>query len=271
MYRAVVCKRRTHTSLAIVFCLLGLLAVPSVASRSAGAVQDEQEPADELADVLSELRNLRHSYYPRKERRDDEIATARTHVQELRGKVAELEREKTHLEADAASIREELSKLAEQKTAHTVERDRVLATISGFGDAVLPLIESGLPYRRESRTLAVDLFRTATEPRDAFTRMWTFFEDEARIARSGETYTDQITLNDGRVKHARFVRVGKHVLGFVTEDGMDTGLWLRGEGWVTDPTRIDPNAVRVAVEVLDRRRGPEHVSLPIPVGTSEQP
>ena len=243
------------------------LAVLCATSLRPGIAQETRpvnpNVADDLQATLRELRELRQSYYAGKELRAAEIVATQSTVRNLRSDVERLEADVARLDEDSTSIRAELDELHRRNAALEQETSRVLAAISSFGDTVRPQVTHGLPYRQSERLRAIAGFRDETSVASAFALMWTFVEDEIRVARSGETYSDEIELDGGRIKHARFVRVGKHVLGFVTEDGVDVGIWMVGIGWVTDPARFDPEAVRTAVEILDRRRGPEHVSLPI--------
>ena len=78
---------------------------------------------------------------------------------------------------------------------------------------------------------------------DATAQMWAFFEEEMRIARTGEVYTEEVPVPSGR-KHARVVRVGKMMLGFVSEDGVDVGVWVGGTGWTPGSKRPHNWAVR---------------------------
>ncbi len=247
----------------------GLLAFVCVATLSVGIAQESTPSSatpdltDELSATLRELRQLRSGHYATNAALAAEITTTREVVKTLREEVGQSESEQARLRAEAEAIRADLVELGTRRDGLREQRAAILASIDAFGDAVRPLVDVGLPYRRESRLRAIDGFEAQESPRSAFARLWTFAEDELRVARSGETYSDEIELSDGRVKHARFVRIGKHVLGFVTEDGVDVGIWMANEGWVTDTSRFDPESVRTAVEILDRRRGPEHVSLPI--------
>ena len=94
------------------------------------------------------------------------------------------------------------------------------------------------------------------------TRYWAFLQEELRIARSGEAYTSQVPLDGGRIKPARLFRVGHLVQGFVTEDGLESGLETPA-GW---ERAVDPETdrvVRAAIDILDRRRAPALLRVPI--------
>ena len=97
---------------------------------------------------------------------------------------------------------------------------------------------------------------------DQLGRFWSFLQEELRVARSGETYSAEVPIGGGKAKPARIFRVGHLALGYVTEDGEQSGLW-DGAQWVAARSPEEEHALRDAVETLDRRRAP--TLLPIPL------
>ena len=103
---------------------------------------------------------------------------------------------------------------------------------------------------------------------DQLGRLWSYVQDELRLARSSETYTGRLQMDNGTSPHVRYFRVGQLILGYVTEDGERTGMWSalsEGKGWlhISDPKQA--RQVRDAVDILDRRKGPRLVTLPIAI------
>ncbi len=241
----------------------GALACLVILTAFSSPTQGGASAADELAAVLRELRELRQGYYSQKDDLQARIDAERSALEHLRTDVENLEAEDDKLRADAREIRADIDAFDEELTELNAHHTALLAVIRAFAERARTHVDAGPPYRVEGRRRAIELFADAEAPREAFARLWGFVEDELRVSRSGETYSAEIDLADGRRKHARFVRVGLHVLGFVTEDGKDVGAWIEGTGWVTDPQRAAPEQVRKAVEILDRRCGPEHVALPV--------
>lgn len=229
------------------------------------AVAQEKSEAEELTEVLAEMRGLRERYYAEKQQRTAAIAEARNRVTKLEADVRELEDQQRALEESTATLRKEVAELEGQQVELAQERSVVQKLVARFATVAREHVASSIPYRREPRAARIAGVEELSVA-EAFGRLWSFFEEETRIARSGEAYTDEIELPDGRRKSARFLRVGKHILGFVTEDGVDAGLWRDGEGWVADAARVDGDAIRDALEILDRRRAPELVTLPVKIG-----
>jgi hypothetical protein len=241
-------------------CLIGLFVfAPAVP-------QDDPPKLQDLNEVLRELRELRAGYYRRKRARQAKIDATRAEIASLRKELAGLGEETDKIDKDLAAARAEVRDLESRKSDHGIRLTKIRSSIPPFVEAARKHIREGPPCRIDSRLKALAAIGPDGRIAESLGGLWVAFQDEVRMARSGETYTDEVKLPDGRRKHARMLRVGKHVLAFVTEDGLETGLWIRGEGWVTDPARIRPDAIRAAIEILDRRRAPEWVPLPVPIG-----
>lgn len=209
--------------------------------------------ADELQDVLRALREERAAAYTRRRARDAEITAARAPVRRLESEVAELRLKEAEADKSLLDVHEEIAQLrkadAEEAEAAKLLAPELDAATASFKD----FVEKGIPYRRADRLAR--LGSGGAEP-DRVVRAWTFAQEELRIARSGESYTADVELPGGRVKPARLFRTGHLLLGYVTEDGLESGLWRNG-AWTPD------DAVRPAVEMLDRRRPPAFLLLPV--------
>ena len=225
------------------------------------------DDAVELESVIRELRELRRSYYSDRDARAAEINAVNDVVVVFRQDVDKLRRERDSAVEDIEAVKTEIDALRSESEILFAEREQVLGRIRQFASFARKHVSDGIPYRASDRLLAVELFEQSESPRDAFARMWTFCEEELRAARSGETYTDEIELAGGRRKHARFGRVGLQVLGFVTEDGQDVGIWDPLTGWSEEAGAQEAESIRTTIEILDRRRGPAHVALPARFGS----
>jgi hypothetical protein len=96
--------------------------------------------------------------------------------------------------------------------------------------------------------------------------VWNYAQEEFRLSRSPETYTDRAPAKDGSTPYARYFRVGQLILGYVTEDGRQTAIWsslLDNKGWQVITDQKQSSQIRSAVEILDRRQAPKLVILPI--------
>ena len=93
---------------------------------------------------------------------------------------------------------------------------------------------------------------------------WLFARRELDIARTAETFTDEVALDDDVVIHARLFRVGGLVLGYSEERGVRSGLWsLAQTRWRHDLSEAERAAVERSIAILERREAPDLVSLPV--------
>jgi hypothetical protein len=174
-------------------------------------------------------------------------------VAELRGREGEAERTLGELRSDLGKLRSE--------EAADVRRAALVPEVEKSMEEGREWIAKGIPYRVDDRSQRLG------SPQDGslsekLARYWSFLQEEARIARSGEALSAEIPLAGGRAKPARIFRVGHLVMGYVTEDGQEAGLW-NGTQWVPAANADEEKAIRQAVEILDRRRTPELLSLPV--------
>ena len=60
--------------------------------------------------------------------------------------------------------------------------------------------------------------------------------------------------------------MGQKILGYITEDGKQSAIWLswpNRKDWLFITDTKQSAQIRSAVEILDRRQGPRLVTLPI--------
>jgi hypothetical protein len=225
-----------------------------------GNSQEEAKLAEELQGLVRKLREERSSFYQRHRTRSDQIESSRSSIRRLESEVAELRGRESEADRNLAELRTDLEKLRSEEAA------------GGQGEKLMPALEKsiqegrewiakGIPYRIDDRSQRLG------SPQDGslsekLGRYWSFLQEEARIARSGEALSSEIPLSGGRAKPARVFRVGHLVMGYVTEDGQEAGLW-NGTQWSPAASPEQEGTIRQAVEILDRRHTPELLSLPV--------
>ncbi|MBI3270902.1 MAG: DUF3450 family protein [Planctomycetes bacterium] len=230
-----------------------------------GVVANPADPAAELQTVLAKLREARAAGYERQRARAAELERVRRPLRQLEGEIAELKAREADTDKELAAVREELAGLRREEVASDAakavaapELDRAVARAAAF-------VAGGIPYRVEDRAQRLAGAADCTRPQaDRFARYWAHLQEELRIARSGEAYTADVPLGAARVKPARLFRVGHLALGYLTEDGRESGLFLNG-GWTPSRTTEAAERIRAAIEMLDRRRGPALLPLPFAV------
>lgn len=259
-------KRRRYARV----LLIGLLAGGLGVARGA-AVPQGLEPAAPAAgqadllrplqDLLSQLRTLRQDYYQQKAADDAELQQTRENRDLLRAQVADLQKQQADLDRQLAEVREQVQSLQVQRDQWKAVQEVVEHQISPLVAQERLALATTPPYRRQER-----LARLQTGAADMLGPLWSYAQEELRLAASSETYTERATGADGTQPYARYFRVGQMILGYVTEDGRQAAIWLpstEGGQWQTldDPKRIA--SLRHAIEILDRQQAPRFVPLPI--------
>ena len=236
---------------------------PAAAAEKPVAATEERALSDELASVLTRLREERAASYRRQNARGAEIKAAREPLRRLESELAELKAREEETDKELAGVAAQSAALREAQAAFAASEAGLAAALDHAVAAAKALIAQGFDYRREERLARLGAqLPPEADLAERVTRYWAFLQEELRIARSGEAYTSQVPLDGGRIKPARLFRVGHLVQGFVTEDGLESGLETPA-GW---ERAVDPETdrvVRAAIDILDRRRAPALLRVPI--------
>lgn len=220
------------------------------------APPDDPKAVAELHDVLRTLREERTAAYARRRARAVEIENARAPVQRLEFEISELKAREQEADKNLAEVGAELTRLRAEEQALAAQAAVYPAALKAAVDDAAAFVAAGPDYRRAER-----LARLRPEAPD-LGRYWAFLQEELRLARSGEAYTGEVTLDGGRRKPARVFRVGHLLQGYVTEDGLEAGL-EGPKGWAPAASPAQEQAIRDAVEMLDRRRPPGLLRFPV--------
>lgn len=234
----------------------------------AAAPEGQENPADggeaklqdELRATLKALREERSAYYSRQRARTEAIEAARAPVKRLEIELSELRSRQQEADKTLADLKADVEKFRKEEAADGLRAGLPAELEKSLKDAK-EFIDKGIPYRAADRGLRLGKPGEGT-PTEQFGRYWSFLQEEFRVARSGEAYSAEVPLDGGRAKPARIFRVGHLILGYVTEDGLQVGLW-NGSAWVAPSTPEQEQRIREAVETLDRRRTPSLLNLPV--------
>ena len=226
----------------------------------------------ELRSVVQTLREERSAFYEKQQQFKSNIQQKRDDLADLDSQLAELRIQEAQVDQDLARIEQDVSKLTSELQSHQSRQAQWQKSMDQWIRRGLLSVNAGIPFRQSQRCklLAPQQQETA-EPEyfnaaETLGRIWSFFQEEMRLAQSGETYTQPLNIGDQRVKYVQLFRLGHLVLGYLTEDGQETGLWLTQKGgkqWQHNLTHKDDRAVRDAVEILNRRQEPKFISLPV--------
>jgi len=230
--------------------------------------------SDQLWELVRTLREERAAFSQRQTDRSDRIDETRNTVQILQQKHEELKTKQDHLDKKIAGIQQKIESLQEDTGGDKAACLILNRQIDNFVSTAAERIRTAIPYEKEKRLSRLPERSQAETPEtsaaisDDFARIWSFAEEEFRIATSGETFTSQITLDDGTKPYARLFRVGHQMLGFVAEDGSGVGLWRYVEPdkqWLIMTSYSERAKIAEAINILDRNVAPALVQLPVQI------
>jgi len=234
-----------------------------------------RELMNELQNTVTTLRKERQDYYSRKQETDVEVQDLRIQIQTLKAVQEELISEVEEVEGEMKTLNNDGKGLQTSISGYQEKEDKLSNSVLSYVKRLREQVDNGIPFRRQERTAKLNTIANgidATEQMDiaeACNQLWSFCKDELRLAVTSETYRDTIRLADGREPHAEFVRVGKIIQAFTTEDGKDAGVWLSGSeaatatGWVYDPSNASLHSIQKAIKIHKMQHHPEIINFPI--------
>jgi len=242
----------------------------SLSSSFVSDANSQSKLREELWSLVRSLRQLRADYYEKQSRCAEKIAQFREVSQKLQVELEELRRRENQLDESIAQIQSDIEKLRVENVKNKSTELSVAKKLDGFVVEQAEKIEKGIEYRKNDRLTRLKGVTSTTQLQqknsvgDVFGRIWSFSQEEMRIARSGESFTDLVELGENRLQYARLFRVGHQLLGYMTEKDEQMGIWIEGIGW-KKATNTEAKAVKAAVRILDRRDVLAYVQLPVKI------
>ena len=246
-----------------------------------GQIDNNSRPRalmNELQNTVTTLRKERQAYYSRKQEKNEDVQDPRIQIQSLKETHEGLISEAEDIEKEMETLGGEEERIKTSISGYKNKEDELSNSIISYVGLLREQVNDGIPFRLEERTAKLDAISNgidATKPMDiaeACNQLWSFCKEELRLAVTSEIYRDNIRLADGREPHAEFVRVGKVILAFMTDDGNDTGVWLTQKdngskgattGWVKDPSSVPRHTIKKSIKILMRQHPPEIINFPI--------
>jgi predicted RNase H-like nuclease (RuvC/YqgF family) len=246
----------------------------SVTSLSSPDSNSQSELTEELRTLVRSLRQLRSDYYEKQSQHADKIQQLRNTSEKLQAEAEELRSRESQIDKSLSEIQSDIEKLKnENKNDQSMELS-VVKRLDEFVTTQAKEVEEGIPYRKNDRLARLKGNTRAEQTSedqsvvDVLGRIWSFSQEELRIARSGETFTDQVELSKGRLQYARLFRVGHQILGYVTEQDDRAGIWMDGTGW-EKAEKTAAESVKEAIEILDRTNVPKYIQIPVKIKSAD--
>ena len=249
----------------------------TAASHSVASLDGQTHLLAQLQGLVSQLRQQRQDYYRQKALDEAQTQETREHRDLLQARVEDVREQEADLDRQLEDYRSQVQTLEAPLKQTATLRDAVAREIAAFVPEQRSRIEEGISYKRQERITRLQAgaadANESTLPSVAgpLGHLWSYAQEELRLAGSSETYTERASVGDGARPYARYFRVGQLILGYVTEDGRQAALWLSsppGGRWQSISERRQVAQIRDAVEILDRQQAPRFVSLPIATNTS---
>ena len=213
--------RRTLAAAATALTLLG------VAGPAVGA--------DRIARLADNLGALRAEVDTLAESIDAAGAAARASSRSTAAQVAELELQIQRAELRARRLARDAAAAGEGAASLEAARVALDPVLAGALERAGASIKAGLPFKREERlerleAIERELRAGAIPPERAAARLWSFLEDEGRMARESGLYKQTVSI-EGREVLADVARIGMVALYFRAADGRAGYVRRDGESW----------------------------------------
>ncbi|MBN1972964.1 MAG: DUF3450 family protein [Sedimentisphaerales bacterium] len=228
--------------------------------------------SESLEELIQQLRQERSDYYTQKTQYDMQIQKARENHNILKDELDELREQETELNEQILKYQDEVEKIKKQLVLKTTLENVLQEQIKPFLANERTAIMEGIPYKQQERLERLEAAQgdvnepNSTTAADRMEHTWSYALEELRIGRSSETYTARAKTGDNILPYARYFRVGSRILGYVTEDGKHTAMWLSLPNQNEFSVINDKNQsqqVRKAVEILDHQQALELIMLPV--------
>jgi hypothetical protein len=205
-----------------------VLALVLAAGTAFAAKDDISKLAQSLADLRTEVEEL-----------SSEVETKKSSIQ---SRVRSIQSQKADVEMQIQKEQMRLKQLNREMDKHKerVEQQKSLQknlqpTVVESIDIVRSKVEDGLPFKRSERLNELDELEQQMKdgtisPQKATSRLWTFVEDELRLARENGLYR-QVVQVDGEETLADVARVGMIAIYYKTEKGQVGMAVETSNGW----------------------------------------
>ena len=140
-------------------------------------------------------------------------------------------------------------------------------------DGLEQFVKFDVPFLMEERTDRVETLKEIMERSDVsvaekFRKVMEAYQIESDYGTSGETYSQEITLDEHGTRVYNMLRFGRIGLYFQSDDATITGRWDNNERqWVLDDSIR--GEVRKGLQIARQQIAPELLILPVPAASSE--
>jgi len=248
-------------SLVVCFALLSEPFADEGDTSTAGLLQ-------QLRQTLTNLREKKQERYALRERAKQRSAMLEEETESLRAERDALLPRRDSLKNENGAIQKERDDLAKKVKDSDTELENVSLSVKETIGKLVEKIERGLPYRIEERKKVLTNFQenAGKDIASDVALLWQICMQEYELGTSSETYPGEVKLLDGRRKEGQYLRIGRVVLAYLTEDQMDCALSVNRNGRFEFLTELDSSrraAIKESFLIARRQRSPAIVIFPI--------
>lgn len=247
-------KHLTVAGISLCLCVTAARAAPdnlletSLAEASASAREgaQTQERIDTLQSETTDLRNEYRSVIQQYER-----------VQLYNDNLGKL----------ISSQMAEVAKIEDQLASVEVTRREIMPLMLDMVADLEEVVKRDTPFLPDERNARIDKLKTLMEDANVtvaekFRRVMSAYQVEADYGRTIEAYNGKIEL-DGEPREVDFLRVGRLVLAYQTQDAKQTGYWNKSEKRWDTMSAGDARFVREGIRIARRQAAPGLLRLPV--------
>ncbi|MFH1423329.1 MAG: DUF3450 family protein [Planctomycetota bacterium] len=214
-----------------------------------------------LQQTLTELRMKRQERYTFEEKARqkkallrEEINLLTTEKERLLSQYEQLTKEKNKLQNEYNDLKKETAKI------DTTLND-VTKCLEETYNKILTKIDTGIPYRLKQRKELLSNFKENISKDVAanVSFLWQILMQECELGFSSEIYPGQINLPDNRKKDGWYLRVGKIIFTYITDDKKECGIAVKKNGKFELITNVDAkqrNAIEKALQIMRKTHSP---------------
>jgi len=258
------CRLLTGLSILFVvglFCFVNLPFADEGDTKPAALVQKLQQ-------TLAKLRETKKERYALAEKVKQHRALLEEEMDSLNAEKEEILLRRDSLKKENSALQKEKEGLAKKLGESSAELARVSAAVKATAEKLREKIERGLPYKTDDRKKVVDNFLESAgkDVASDVALLWQIVMQELELGFSSESYPGAVKLPDGRIKDGEYLRIGRLVLAYITDDGLDCGLVARRSGRFALLAELDSSqreAISESFQIMRRMRSPSLVVFPV--------
>lgn len=216
----------------VALIILSVLISTAVCAQSSSATDADQQALNNLAQELVVLRSEIESLNAEL---TDLTEQHRATMNSLAAQKGELEASKRREDLRVRELEEDLANNRARAQEAGLATEALIPVARDAIATITNHIQTGFPFKQGERMAAIEeiedqLATEALSPARVVNRLWSFYEDELRLARENGLYSQTIEL-DGESVLADVAKLGVVAMYFTTRDGRMGYATYDDQGW----------------------------------------